>query len=109
LVSELLKCGDRDVKAKDHDGISVSQTLVSDFYIELHFPGHTALHRAAFCGHEQVAIQLIKFGANVNSANSSGYTPLHIACQLGHSSVAEVLLIKDANPTLRNHVCCQKF
>jgi ankyrin repeat protein len=85
VVEELLQCGDRDIAAKNHDG-------------------HCAVHLAAFFGHSKILLLLIKFGANVNVANSSGYTPLHMACQSNGYEVLEILLKANANPTIRNHI-----
>jgi ankyrin repeat protein len=42
------------------------------------FSGQTALHLASFYGHEEVVVELLNFGANVNTADSSGYTSLHV-------------------------------
>ena len=85
IVEELLHYGDRDIAAKNHDG-------------------HCAVHLAAFFGHSEVLLLLIKFGANVNVANSSGYTPLHMACQSNRYDVLKILLEAKANPTIRNHI-----
>jgi hypothetical protein len=41
--------------------------------------GGTALHAAAFLGHEKATELLIKSGANVNAANNRGNTPLDVA------------------------------
>ena len=81
----MLQCGDRDIAAKNNDG-------------------HCAVHLAAFFGHSEVLLLLIKFGANVNVENSSGYTPLHMACQSNRYEVLEILLKANANPTIRNHL-----
>ena len=53
VVEELLKCGDRDIAAKDHDGMC-------------------ALHLAAFFGYTDIVELLIQYGANVDVTNSSG-------------------------------------
>ena len=53
IVEELLKCGDRDIAAKDHDGLC-------------------ALHLAAFFGHCDIIEILVQYGANVDVTNSSG-------------------------------------
>ena len=41
--------------------------------------GGTALHAAAFLGHEKAFEVLIRHGAKVNTANRSGSTPLDVA------------------------------
>ena len=41
--------------------------------------GGTALHAAAFLGHENAVDALLRHGANVNAANKSGSTPLDVA------------------------------
>jgi len=94
VVSELLACGDRDLSARNRDG-------------------QTAVHLAAFYGHEQVLRALIGHGAAVNAIDSSGYTvsqsytciitptllecwsplqPLHFCAQAGQAACARVLL-----------------
>lgn len=85
IVEEILKSGDRDIAAKNHDG-------------------NCAIHLAAWFGHLEILALLIDFGANVNVTNSSGYTPLHVACQADQVEVVKLLLESKANPTIRNHI-----
>lgn len=49
--------------------------------------GDTMLHRVCDVGHEQLAMLLIRHGANVNSLNNQGRPPAHIAAKAGHVSL----------------------
>lgn len=60
VVSELLKCGYRNIDAKNQDG-------------------QTAVHLACRYGNERMVKKLIESGANVNCRDSEGNTPLHVS------------------------------
>lgn len=60
VVSELLKCGYRNLDAKNQDG-------------------QTAVHLATRCGSERIVGQLLANGANVNCRDSEGNTALHVS------------------------------
>lgn len=84
VVTELLKCGYRNLEAKNQEG-------------------QTALHLASQMGHDQIVEELISCGANVNCRDTEGYTPLHFACQNNLLSTVKILLtIAGANIQLRN-------
>ena len=54
---------------------------------------YSALHIAAFFGHERTVAQLLKAGADVNKARTDvGFTPLYMAAVHGHEGVVEQLL-----------------
>lgn len=59
MVSELLKCGNRSLEAKNEDG-------------------QTAAHLAARLGMDDILRKLIEGGANVNCRDTAGLTPLHV-------------------------------
>ena len=62
--------------------------------------GNTALHFAASEGHLEVALMLLKLGADVNSQNDEGLTPLQRASQGlrgGHRDIAHLFLDNGAN------------
>lgn len=59
VVSELLKCGYRNVDAKNRDG-------------------QTAMHLIALHGDEKMLQLLIKAGVNVNCMDTANYMPLHV-------------------------------
>lgn len=65
--------------------------------------GFTALHLAAFFGHEAVAAELLERGAAVGTVarNPIRVQPLHSAAAGGHSAVAHLLLEHGADPNAR--------
>ena len=84
VVSQLLECGDRNLSARNNNGQS-------------------AVHLAAFFGHDSVLKCLLNHGANANILDSSGYTPLHFACQGNKTETLKILLeLGRANVTIRN-------
>lgn len=60
IVSELLKCGYRNIDAKNQDG-------------------QTAVHLACCYSNEAILQKLIDSGANINSRDKDGNTPLHVS------------------------------
>lgn len=62
VVSELLKCGNRSLEAKNGEG-------------------QTAVHLAARHGQDEILLRLIEGGASVNCRDTAGYSPLHYASQ----------------------------
>lgn len=54
--------------------------------------GQTLVQRAAELNNERLTSQLLKHGADVNTADSDGYKLLHNACLNGHAAVVKVLL-----------------
>ena len=62
----------------------------------------TALHHAAYKGHEAVAQGLLGAGADVNAKDGSGRTPLHLAAWNNKPEVAKVLLAHGAQVNARN-------
>ena len=74
------------------------------------FPGHTALHRAASCGHYNTVKLLLDNGADINasylsrihSTTDREWTPLHNASHNGRKGVVQLLLKRGAMP---DHFC----
>lgn len=66
--------------------------------------GNTALLIAAERGWDEGVQILIKYGANVNTANSSGETPLIRAVQVHDTDVVRALLAAGANPDRTDNV-----
>ena len=86
VVYQLIENGYRNTAAKNRDGQS-------------------ALHLAAFYGHQDIVALLIRHGAGVNVADLSGYTPLHVAMHGDQPESARMLLdAGKANPTVRNQI-----
>ena len=65
--------------------------------------GFTALHLAAFFGHDEVAEELLRRGADTGAVarNRIRVQPLHSAAAGGHTAVARVLLEHGADPNAR--------
>ena len=63
--------------------------------------GNTALHEATLGGDEEVALLLIRSGADVNAINNEGLTPLWGASAMGLPKVVSTLLEHGANPNVR--------
>ena len=54
-----------------------------------------------FCpNHEQVALELIKTGANLEAQQNGGFTALMLSAQNGHDLCARALIEKGANGEL---------
>jgi ankyrin repeat protein len=62
--------------------------------------GSTALAWAAIRCNDEIALLLMKAGANPNITNDQGVGPLYIAIQNGSTSVVRILLAHGANPNL---------
>ena len=58
--------------------------------------GLTALHQASFHGRVEIALLLIKAGADVNVVSRLGETPLHSCVYWEHLEIAELLLANGA-------------
>lgn len=66
--------------------------------------GRTALHKAAYWGHDHVAAFLTseKAFTKTDSVDYSGETALHDASRFGHVAVVKVLIDAGANTTIKN-------
>uniref|UniRef100_A0A182Y9N5 Tyrosine-protein kinase n=1 Tax=Anopheles stephensi TaxID=30069 RepID=A0A182Y9N5_ANOST len=84
VVSELLKCGYRNIDSKNQDG-------------------QTAVHLACLHADDKILLKLIERGANINSRDAKGNTPLHYACARRNGLEMVRMLIKaSANLQARN-------
>lgn len=83
VASELLKCGYRNIEAKNQDG-------------------QTAVHLACIQNIPSILQKLIESEANVNCRDQQGNTPLHYACQNNCVVIVKILLNGGANVQLRN-------
>ncbi|XP_049543163.1 tyrosine-protein kinase Shark isoform X2 [Anopheles darlingi] len=84
VVSELLKCGYRNIDSKNQDG-------------------QTAVHLACLHADDKILQKLIERGANINSRDAKGNTPLHYACAKRNGLEMVRMLVKaSANVQARN-------
>uniref|UniRef100_A0A182J4E7 Tyrosine-protein kinase n=1 Tax=Anopheles atroparvus TaxID=41427 RepID=A0A182J4E7_ANOAO len=84
VVSELLKCGYRNIDSKNQDG-------------------QTAVHLACLHADDKILLKLIERGANINSRDAKGNTPLHYACAKRNGLEMVRMLVKaSANLQARN-------
>jgi hypothetical protein len=60
--------------------------------------GNTALHDAAWNGHDQIIQFLLQSGANIGSSGRDYGTALEVASERGHKKVVELLLAAEAGP-----------
>jgi uncharacterized protein len=78
--------------------------LLEGGFVDLWSPdGFTALHLAAFFGHEDVAAELLRRGADVSAAsrNPLRVQPLHSAAAGSHTGIVRLLLEHGADPNAR--------
>jgi len=66
--------------------------------------GWTALIIAAKNGHDDIAKQLLKAGADIEAADAAGFTPLMHACLAGQGSTARLLTEAGAYAGRRNRM-----
>mmetsp|Transcript_10401 Transcript_10401/g.25035 ORF Transcript_10401/g.25035 Transcript_10401/m.25035 type:complete len:400 (+) Transcript_10401:1413-2612(+) len=64
--------------------------------------GRSALHKAAFWGHNHVVKMLLANGSPVNKVDFAGDSALHDAARFGHKSIVVSLLEAGADLTLKN-------
>lgn len=62
--------------------------------------GHTALHWASYRGHLQIAMYLMRQGADINAQDSLGNTPLHWAAQQRQDAIINLLTRAGADPKI---------
>ncbi|XP_055703901.1 tyrosine-protein kinase Shark isoform X2 [Phlebotomus papatasi] len=84
VVSELLKCGYRNIDAKNQDG-------------------QTAVHLACQYADEAILQKIIECNANINFRDIKGNTPLHYACRTQSASMIQLLIDSKANIQARNN------
>jgi ankyrin repeat protein len=63
--------------------------------------GHTALHWAAYIGHEGLVRLLVKQQAHIDQQDDQGFTPLHWAASKGNRTVARTLIELGASTDLK--------
>lgn len=66
------------------------------------FGGSTPLITAAVFGRTDVALALIKAGADLNTQNKDGASALHVAAFFGRKDIVESLLVHGADKSLQN-------
>lgn len=65
-------------------------------------PGWTPLHEACNHGHYNVALILVKAGANVNAKGLDDDTPLHDAAIVGQLKLVKLLVERGADVCFKN-------
>ncbi|XP_053683158.1 tyrosine-protein kinase Shark [Sabethes cyaneus] len=84
IVSELLKCGYRNIDSKNQDG-------------------QTAVHLACLHAEARILEKLIERGSNINNRDAQGNTPLHYACRRQNGlDMVRLLIHAGANIQARN-------
>lgn len=75
--------------------------------------GYTALHKAAYSDHFDLAFVLLKYGADVNARTNMLWTPLHSACKWNNPKIVALLLQNGADINARSegdqtplHIAC---
>ena len=87
----------------DMDAISQHIKAGSDLNIKEPAGGSTPLITAIVFGKKEVAITLIKAGADLNCTNNDGSTPLYCAAFFCHTGIVKTLLDKGADKGIRNN------
>ena len=65
--------------------------------------GKTALHAAAYQGHDEMVEVLVQAGADLEAAGNDGLTPMYLAAQQKHQSVVQALLKAGAQLETERH------
>ncbi|KAJ5078566.1 palmitoyltransferase hip14 [Anaeramoeba ignava] len=85
----------------------VVQYLISNYpeIVDLpdQFQNQTPLHWASHRGNYDIAVLLIKNGANINKQDNTGNTPLHLACKHGNRKIVELLLKNNTDFLIKNN------
>jgi ankyrin repeat protein len=74
--------------------------IFSDYFIPI--SGWTPLHEACNHGHYNIALALVKSGANINATGLDDDTPLHDAAVFGQMKLVKMLVERGADPLLKN-------
>jgi catalase (peroxidase I) len=93
------------LEAAMHGSVSVVKKLakVCDVHYAEQSSGRTALHKAAFWGHDQtVSFLVTEAKMDVNARDFNGDTALHDAVRFGHFRVVEILLGGHSDLTIKN-------
>jgi hypothetical protein len=64
----------------------------------------SALHYAAFAGHDEIAKFLMQQGADINARSTNGSTVLMMAAHEGKQKIAALLLVAGADRTVKNDI-----
>jgi len=102
VISYLLEQGARDIE--DYNGMTALFKAVTKGYHEvvktflknkssvgLSQCGYTPMHGAAFCGHEEIVIELLNYGADPDFLDKDGKDPAKIASEKGFQSLSELI------------------
>jgi ankyrin repeat protein len=73
--------------------------------INIKFQGKTALHLACSLGKEEIAVELVKRGADVNViSDKDGTNPIQEAAKNGFKPIVDLLLANGADPYAKNKI-----
>ena len=100
------KKGDRLLWAAQFGRMDVMEELLEeDAALMRHTDedGYTALHRAAYSGHEGACQELLRRGADAAARTEDGWTALHSACRWNRADCAEALLAAGADANARTN------
>jgi len=90
-----------------HGSVLPAKKLVKEGLVDVHqleaTSGRSALHKAAFWGHNEMVKYLTsECKLNVNVQDNDGDTALHDAAKFGHTTVAQLLVDAGTDITLKN-------
>jgi len=94
--------GDTALMLAAMQGHAATVSAILERKPELNHAGWTALHYAAFSGHEDVLALLIAAGADIDLKAPNGETALMLAARNGHFQTVRVLAGARADPSVRS-------
>jgi len=85
------------------DTAKLKTSITENDHKEIYEHGMTMLHEAAWLGHDEIAAELIKGGAELNGKTKvGGYTPLHYAALYGRAGIASTLMAAGAKTDIND-------
>lgn len=91
-------------KSAEQQDIKTVRIIIQALKTANHVPGPSlAVHIASERGSSDIVAELLNYGVNVNSRDSSNKTPLHKAASRGHTSVVQLLIQRDADKSAQDN------